>query len=487
MTTLDTTTLDPPAAGTPPPGPATVLRGRALGRFLGQLVRNHDQLAALSFLPSGSGLVTIPAPGTHVVIVRHPAHARHLLVSNQQTFVKGLDYKILAVLLGKGLLTNDDHEDWQQQRARVLPRFARRHLTPMGTHMTDAAGDWLDRLDRDHRDGDELDLSAAMMGLTLDVVGRALFGANISEQDTRAVGRAMTTVLDGAGASFNMVGVYRVLSKIRGVEFEDLLQIRVRHWRRAMKAIPVLDDVVDRLIDAKVAAGSEGDDLLALLLQARDEQGGGAMPRQQVRDEVMTFLGAGHETTANAMSWMWMLLSQFPEARVRMEAEVDEVLQGRRPTFADLAQLPWTNAVFHEAMRLHPPVPAFSRVAAADDVVDGTRIRKGSVLLVMPYLIHRDPELWPNPEGFDPERFMPGAGSGRHKQAFMPFGGGRHICVGQGFALMEGVLLAAMTVQRFRFDLLRGSKIEREVAITARPRGGMPVQLRRRTGAPAVE
>ncbi|MDO9353454.1 MAG: cytochrome P450, partial [Solirubrobacteraceae bacterium] len=452
MATLDTTTV-PTAPGT---GrlPVYRLKGRKLTRFLMSL-QQPDQVGPLAQIEGGSDIVHITAGGGDVMIIRNAHHMRQVMVTNQDAYVKGDDYKILAVLLGQGLLTNFDQALWQRQRALVQPLFAKRHLAPMGTHMTDAASAWLDHLDETHADGEVLELGQAMMGLTLDVVGRALFGASIDGRKTEIVGDAMNDVLHAAGANIRVVGLYRVLTRLFGVEFSDLLRLRFRHWSKAMRATAALDAIVDGLIDGKNAKGEGGDDLLSLLLAARDEQGGD-MPRTQVRDEVMTFLGAGHETTANAMTWMWLLLSQYPEARKRMQAEVDEVLGGRRPTFDDLGSLPWTNAVFQEAMRLYPPVPAFTRVCKVEDEIDGVRVPRNTVMVLVPYLLHRDPEHWPNPEGFDPERFMPGNTAGRHKQAYMPFGAGRRICVGNGFSLMEGVLLAAMTAQRFEFDLVRG-------------------------------
>jgi cytochrome P450 len=483
-------TAAPPVA--PSPSQPFVLRGRRLARFFLRL-QQPDQLAPLASLPPGSGLIQIPVKGAPILLVRNPLHARQVLITNQDSYIKGIDYKILAVLLGNGLLTNFDQESWQRQRSLVQPLFAKRHLAPMGEHMADATGDWLDRLDATQaRNPDQtLELNSAMMGLTLDVVGRALFGANIDQRSTGVVGSAMTDVLHAASANFRMVGLYRALSRVRGVEFDDLLKLRSRHWRRAQKAITSLDSIVDGLIDDAIARPADGEreDLLALLLAARDEEGGGTMARQQVRDEVMTFLGAGHETTANAMTWMWLLLSQHPEARRRMQAEVDEVLDGRRPTFADVDRLPWTMAVLQESMRLYPPVPAVSRVAIRRDEIDGVKVPAGTVLIILPYLMHRDPGVWANPEGFDPERFMPGHPSavGRPRQAFMPFGAGRRICVGSGFALMEGVLLAAMTAQRYEFDLVPGTRIRREVAITLRPRDGLPVMVRRRVGAPPLD
>jgi cytochrome P450 len=459
--------------------PPLTLSGAPLLRLLAGIQRT-DQLAALSRLPAGDGLVRLPVKGAPIVLVRNPQHARHILVTNQDLYAKGIDYKVLAVLLGKGLLTNFDQASWQRQRALVQPLFARRHLGPMVDHMVGAGADWLDALDRRAAGtGVPIDVSEAMMGLTLDVVARALFGASLPQRDVDAVGASMTVVLRAAAANARVIAFYRALGRLPGVQFEDLLRLRRLHWARAQRGIARIDEVVHALIDERLREGAQGSDLLSLLLSARDDAGA-EMDREQVRDEVTTFLAAGHETTANALTWMWLLLSRHPEARARMEAEVDEVLGGRTPTFADADRLPWTTACLHEAMRLFPPVPAISRVSMRRDEVGGLRVPAGTVMVILPYLIHRDPQLWSNPEGFDPRRFLPGAQEGRPRQAFMPFGAGRRICVGSGFATIEGTLLAAMTAQRLRFDLVPGARIRRELAITLRPRDGMPMTVHRR-------
>jgi cytochrome P450 len=474
-------------ADAPLAGPPHDLRGLPLARLFAGLQRK-DQLAPLGALPPGDGLVRIPVKGAPIVIVRNPHHARHILVQHQDLYAKGIDYRILAVLLGRGLLTNFDLTSWQRQRALVQPLFAKRHLEPMAAHMADATGDWLDRLERRAADGTEIDVNAEMMQLTLDVVGRALFGASIDQRSVDVIGEAMTTVLRSASANFRVVGLYRAIGRLPGVKFDDLLRVRRLHWIRAQRRIARLDEIVHGLIDARLRSGprASGDDLLSLLLAARDERGEDGMDRTQVRDEVMTFLGAGHETTANAMTWMWLTLSRHPEARRRMEAEVDEVLGGRRPTLADADRLPWTTACLNESMRLFPPVPAISRWAIRRDEIDGVKLPAGTVAIILPYLIHRDPQIWPNPEGFDPERFMPGAGAGRPRQAFMPFGAGKRICVGSGFATVEGTILAAMITQRYRLDLVPGTRIRREVAITLRPADGMPMTVHRRTDGPPL-
>ncbi len=468
------------------PAASVALSGREAVRFFRQ-VSGPDPLPALSALPGTNGLVRVPAIGQSVFIVRHPAHMRHILVTNQDTYVKGVDYRILGILLGRGLLTNVDQEDWQRNRSLVQPLFARRHLGPMARHMVEAADDWLDALDAATPEGGELDANTAMMGLTLDVVGRALFGQGIDGATTEVVGESMTELLDAGGAFFRIAPIARAINDRTRVEFEDVFRVRRRHWQRVEHHKAVMDRIVHGLIDARLSAGSpdSGDDLLSLLLAARDERGEQGMDREQVRDEVMTFLGAGHETTANGMSWMWMLLSQHPDVRRRLEAEVDEVLQGRRPTFEDVERLPYTNAVLQEAMRLYPPVPVVSRVSATDDEIDGVQIPANSVMILPSYLVQRDPAFWENPEGFDPDRFLE-SGAARPRQSFMPFGAGRRICVGQGFALIEGVLLTAMTVQRFQLDLMPGYRPVRRVAVTMRPRHGLPMALRRRTDAPPI-
>ncbi|MBO9533791.1 MAG: cytochrome P450 [Solirubrobacteraceae bacterium] len=466
------------------------MRPREVARFL-RYLPTKDMLKAFAVLPGDSGLAWIGyGAGPPVAFIRDPEHARQVLVTNQDNYVKGNDYQILAVLLGKGLLTNFDLEHWQRQRKLVQPLFAKRHLAPMATSMIGGADTWLDGIAPDAAAGRTIDVNSAMMALTLDVVCRALFGTRIDGPTTKTVGKSMDTLLRAAQANFKLAGVYDVMEVAPKVTFAGLLRLRRVHWNRAMKAKAEMDRIVYGLIDHRVAhPDADAQDLLSLLLNARDEDDGSEMDREQVRDEVMTFLGAGHETTANALTWLWLALSRNPEARRRMEQEVDEVLGGRMPVYEDAERLPWTNACLHEAMRLFPPVPAFTRVAAGSDDIDGLRIERGADVVIAPYLLHRNPRFWSNPEGFDPERFMPGGEAtrpGRPRLAFMPFGGGRRICVGQGFAQLEGVLMAAMIAQRIRFDLVPGTQVRHDVAITLRPRDGMPMTVRRRDDAPPL-
>lgn len=483
MSSPQTEAPKPEAPALAPPAQPYRLRGREVARLLRGL-SGKDLLRPLSALPGDTGLIRIKVAGPQFLFLRDPEHVRQVLVTNQDNYVKGNDYKILAVLLGQGLLTNFDLPLWQRQRKLVQPLFAKRHLSPMTESMTGATTAWLDRTEQQLVDGTEVDVNREMMALTLDVVCRALFGAQIDAAVTRKVGESMHVLLKAAQANFQVAGVYDVVETMPRVEFSDLLRLRRVHWNRAQRAKADMDAIVYGFIDERERTGVEGkSDLLSLLLGARDEDDGSRMDRELVRDEVMTFLGAGHETTANALTWLLLCLSRHPEARRRLETEVDEVLGGRVPEYADVERLPWTNACFQEAMRLYPPVPAFTRVAAGPDEIDGIRVEAGDGVAIAPYLLHRNPRLWVNPEGFDPERFMPGGEAvqpGRPRLAFMPFGGGRRICVGQGFAQLEGVLLAAMLTQRLQFDLVTGTQVRHDVAITLRPRGGMPMTVRRR-------
>ncbi|MPZ00430.1 MAG: cytochrome P450, partial [Actinophytocola sp.] len=209
---------------------------------------------------------------------------------------------------------------------------------------------------------------------------------------------------------------------------------------------------------------------------------GNPLDEQQIRDELMTFLLAGHETTANALAWTLLLLSRHPDARDRLVAEVDDVLSGRPASAADVTKLEWTSAVLSESMRLYPPAWMIEREARDADELDGIPVPAGSIVATPPYLVHRNPDHWPNPEGFDPHRFLPGAAD-RHRLAYLPFGGGRRQCIGGGFAMLEAVLLLATITQRFELDLVPGHQPQALTAVTLRPANGIPMTLRPRTRA----
>ncbi len=449
------------------PGP----HGTDIGRLL--LALGRDPLEAMAGLLSRHGDIARFEIGGHsVFIARSPEAVRHVFVANQDNYRKSAQYELLRPVLGRGLLTSGgDH--WRRQRSLVQPMFAKRHLAPFAEHMTAAAAGVLDSERARHRDGDEVEMTHLLSRLTLDVVGRALFGADLGGQTAKTVGRSLDTILSEVG----VVGrspITAVAAQLPRMNVETAFRARKRRWNRAVRATAEIDSIVTALIDERAGeTATERRDLLSLLLDARDDNTGEAMSPTEIRDELMTFILAGHETTANALVWTLMLLSRHPEARERMLAEVDSVLGGRTPTADDVELLPWTHAVIQEAMRLYPPAWILEREAKAKDSIEGFHIPKGSTVIVPPYLVHRNPRVWSNPEGFDPRRFLPGADPERPRLAYLPFGAGRRVCVGQGFALMEASLLAAMILQRFTFDLVAGSTPRPEPSVTLRPKGGL--------------
>jgi cytochrome P450 len=433
----------------------------------------RDPLSMLSLLAREYGeRVRVPFVTRNLVLLlSKPDDVAHVLVGNQANYVKAPTYRPLKEVLGNGLLTNEG-EDWARQRRLVQPMFARRHVLGFAPAMVGAATSMLDGwTERPY--GTVVDVSREMGALALDVVGRALFSSDLTGE-AGEMAPALTTVREA------------YIKLVRSLLFwvvPNYEKWRTPSRRRAERAEAHLRDVVNRIIARRRAEGTPTErppDLLDMVLAARDEASGAAMSEQQVRDELMTFLLAGHETTANALTWTLYLLSTHPDARARLEAEVDEMLTGRPPTAADADKLEWANAVVSESMRLYPPAWILERQAVASDELAGEPIPPGSILVTPPYLVHRNPEHWPNPEGFDPTRFLPGAAAGRHRYAYLPFGGGRRQCVGGGFATLEATLLLAAITQRFRLNLVPGFRPTPQPTVTLRPAGGIPMTLHRR-------
>lgn len=426
--------------------------------------------------------------GHNAFFLRGAPQVRHVLITNQDNYRKSNQYELLHRILGLGLVTSEG-EPWQRRRALIQPMFAKRHLGPFAEHMANASVAALDRWDRTWTEGQTVELAETMSAMTLDVVGRALVGTDFTARAGQ-FGEALGTVLQSAGEA-GRSPLTQIGGGVRQIGVTRALKAQPRRWKRINDATDVLDDVVLGLIDARSGAAGARDlaareDLLGLLMAARDPETGAALDRTQLRDELMTFVTAGHETTANGLVWMWYLLSQNPAAREQMLAEVDEVLEGRVPTAADAERLPWTTACFQEAMRLFPPVWHVQRASIGEDVVGGFHVPAGSLMVISTWTTHRDPAVWPNPAGFDPRRFLGETAKERPRHAYLPFAGGRRVCIGQGFAMMEATILTAMIAQRFVFDLVPGAPVEAEPTVTLRPAHGMPMTIHRRVPAPAA-
>ncbi len=440
-----------------PAGPSGT---RAL-RYWAQLFR--DPLATYGALGREYGdAVRLPLGRKHTfLLLSRPEHAEHVLVQHQDRYVKAFTYRPLKAFLGDGLLTSEG-STWQRHRKLVQPVFSHRHIQSFAPAIVAAArqrvAQWTP--------GTTIDLAAEMRTFTMDVIGRVLFGTDL-ESEAEPVGRAVTQFQ-------GTVVLASILPSV--ISPEQMKAMTTRLVPRLGRAAATLESLVTRIIDARIEAPhAEPSDLLDLLLAAgRDEQ---PLCREEIQDEVMTLVLAGHETTSNALTWALTLLSRYPAARDRLTAEVGEVLGDRDPEAADVDALTWTQAVVSEAMRLYPPAWTVERDAVEDDTIAGIRVAAGDTVAISPYLLHRNAEFWPNPEGFDPRRFLPERTAARPRYAFMPFGGGRRICVGAGLAQLEATLALAILTQSARLDLVSGAPVRARADVTLHPRGPVTVMV----------
>jgi cytochrome P450 len=442
------------------PGPRGVAAARIIAGFANRPLRSYRALAAYG------DIVEMPLfPARRLFVVSRPEYAEHVLAKNQDNYVKAFTYRPLRVVLGSGLLTSEG-ETWRRHRRLVQPVFSRRQVMEFAPQMVAGALRTIRHWDT-LPSGIVIDVAAQMSRLTLDVVGQVLFGADLTD-DAGHLARAMFRAR-------RLVGIASFTPFLWRPKPSRALVTATRGFWGTVEAI---DAPVRQVIAARRAAGAivEPRDLLDLLIVARDEDGS-AFTDDEIRDEVTTFLLAGHETTAVALAWSLALLSAYPAARERLEDEVDAL--AAEPTAADLDKLPWTQAVVGEAMRIYPPAWTIERDAVEPDEIDGVRIPEGSTVAVPPYLVHRHPGTWPNPEGFDPRRFLPGVAE-RHRYAYIPFGGGRRGCVGAGFAQLETVLVLATLSRRYRLDLRPGGLPPPVAHVTLRPGPRLPMRLTRR-------
>ena len=397
-----------------------------------------------------------------VFLIKHPDHIRDVLVTNQHDYAKGAGLQWAKRFLGEGLLTSEG-EVHTRQRRLSQPAFHRQRIGSYAAVMAGYAAETGDRL----REGVPFDMHAEMMALTLAVIGKTMCDAEVGAE-AEVIGEALADVI----ALFP-----RFVLPFAGL----LHRLPLPSTRRFDRACARLDGVVYRMIEDRRRSGEDRGDLLSMLLMARDEEGdGGHMSDTQLRDEVMTLFLAGHETTANALSWTWYLLARNPGAEARFHEEIEGVLAGRRPSFEDLPRLRYTEMLLAESMRLYPPAWGLGRRALRDQPLGGVGIPEGALVLMSPYLVQRDPRFFPDPERFDPMRFTPEAKAARPKFAYFPFGGGARQCIGEPFAWMEGVLILAALAQRWRFRLDLGARVEPQALITLRPRRGIRMRAEAR-------
>jgi cytochrome P450 len=428
---------------------------------------------------SGHDITRFRSGTRRFVSVTHPDYIDHVLYEGRLNYHKSMEYETLRALLGVNLFTDED-ESWQWHRTLLNPMFAKRRLNGLVNLMIAPIEDLVADIDTRGADAVELSMSDAMVKLTLNVVGNALFGKQFGPIADEMSGDVTTGLRFGERVMRVFLVAAPPKKLFRGVMRAGFAPVPLPWPFHTMQRVArSLDRAVWDLLRDRKAHPTDSPDLLNYMLCAEAEDGT-RMPDKRVRDESLTFMLAGHETTANGLSWMWYLLALNPKARARMLAEVDQVLQGRTPTADDLPHLPWTTACFLEALRYYSPAWAIPRVAIRPDVIGGHRIRKGTTVILPAHTVHHDPRWWPNPEEFDPSRFLPGAGKERPRCAYIPFGGGKRICIGQNFAVMEAVLTTAIMSQHYVFDLKPGHPVDPEATLTLRPRHGLKVITRRR-------
>lgn len=417
-------------------------------KFLSKCAREYGDLVCWQFGP-------FPA-----FLANHPDLIEQVLVTQYPNFVKSSVYRRGLRVVGNGLLTSEG-DFWQRQRRLVQPAFHQERVVAYGKVMVDYTQQLIDQW----RDGEIRDIHQDMMLLTEEIVSKTLFDVDIKDE-AEGVQAALNAVMD---FNSNLANQYFLPG-----------WVPTPSNLRYQRAIEQLDAIVYRIIDQRRASGKDTGDLLSLLLQVRDESDGTGMSDRQVRDEAMTLFLAGHETTANAMTWTWFLLAQHPEVEAKLQEELKTVLGDRAPTVADLRQLPYTERVVLESMRLYPPVWGMSRRAVEDCVLGGYEVKAGTTVFINQWAMHRDPRFFENPEVFHPDRWADNFIKKLPTFAYFPFGGGSRICIGKAFAMMEASLLLAAIAQKFRLTLQPEYPVVVQPSLTLRPKHGMKMLVTQR-------
>jgi cytochrome P450 len=420
-------------------------------------VRGLDTPEVLTYLARRYGPFVRTRLPMHIYFVSGPAYIEEILVKQASSFQKDRVSRRLSAAIGEGLVVSEG-DLWRRQRRLMQPPFHQAQVRSYGAVMVDLAHEAI----ASWRPDQTRDLHQDMMALTLNIVAKLLFGADVAAE-TREIGETISLLMEDFTGELGL-GALTPLGRLP----------RPRAWR-IRRRVRHLDRIVYRMIAERRSAGPGGNDLLTLLLRAQDEDGS-RMTDQQLRDETLTLFVAGHETTALALTYALYLLATNPEEQEALAAEVAQVLEGRRPEPGDVERLKRTEAVLLETMRLYPPVWSVGRQALVDVDVGGYHIPKGSSLFISQWVVHRDPGLYEDPERFRPARWTGGAQS-LPRFAYFPFGGGPRICIGNRFAMMEATMILAVLIQRFRFAATPETKLELLPTVTLRPRAGVRLRI----------
>jgi cytochrome P450 len=391
-------------------------------------------------------------------LISKPELIKHVLADNYANYPRSFLYRFTKMVIGDGLVSTEG-DQWRLQRRMVQPAFKADRIAPLAKAMATATKAMLDGW----KTGEVIDVADEMMRLTLRIVGTTLLGVELGGEADR-MSPAIIESLGYMDYRINsLIALPLVVPTPRNLRF-----------RRAMKT---MNEVVYDIIARRRADGARGEDLLSMLLELRDEETHQAMSDREVRDQVATFIGAGHETTAVTLTWTLALLAQHPEIEARVRDEIGHVLGGRTPGVEDLAALSLTRRVIQESLRLYPPIVAVARDVLKEDEMGGYRIPAKSTVVLSQWVTQRHPEVWENPEVFDPDRFTPERSAGRHRFAWFPFLGGPHQCIGEQFAMMETMLILVMVYQRFRLELVSKEAIVPRVMLSLRPKDGLVMRV----------
>jgi cytochrome P450 len=440
------------------PGP----RGNPLLGSIRDIQRDNIQTFMDAWREYGD-IVHFRGPLTINLLV-HPDYIQHVLKDNTRNYTrpKFVQDKLKSIV-GEGLVANEG-EVWLRSRKLTQPAFHNEIVAGLAEIFAETTGEMLEGWDAYAERGEPVDVKSAMMQMSLTNLARALFKADLREE----LGKIEPAV------QFALAHTQKRLTS--PVDPQRFPLPSVKRFEQGLKT---LDSIIYRLIAERRQGDGQGTDLVSMLLAARDEETGEGMSDEQVRDEVIGFFIAGHETVSSALSWTWYLLSKNPESWRKMKEEVDQVLDGRRPTVEDVSKLTYTTNVLWESMRLYPPIFVLMRYAVEDDEIGGYHVPAGSNIVLCAYVTHRHPDFYPNPEGFDPDRFSPEFVKSLHRMAYFPFSGGPRKCIGHTFAMMEMPIVLAMVTQRYKLNLMPGMPVVPEPAISLRPRDALLMTLER--------
>jgi cytochrome P450 len=421
----------------------------------------RDPLGFLTKCRGYGDIVPLRLGLTSSCVLTNPDYIEQVL-KNRDTFIKSRGFRVLKTLLGEGLLTAEG-ESWFSQRRLAQPMFHQSRIDNYGNIMVE----YTDRMLQNWHDGETHDVHADMMRLTLEIVMKCIFDASVDTGEAQSIAHALDVAMNWFDSKRRQnFLVWEWFPRPENVRYHQ--------------AIAKMDAAIYGLIASRRQQPDErGHDLLSMLMSARDEDTGQQMDDKLLRDEVATLMLAGHETTANALSWTLMLLSQHPDVRQKLAAELQQVLAGRLPSIADLGSLHYTNQIIKESMRLYPPVAIFGREAAVDTTIGDYEIPQGTLITISQWVMHRHPKYFTDPDAFQPERWTAAFEKQLPRGVYIPFGDGPRVCIGKGFAQMEAVLLLATIAQRFELDLDPDFEIVPQPSITLRPATGIRASLKR--------